>query len=200
MEAQENSEGIRDEPSSFVILVGWVVVSLFVVFLVLVTAPVGDLLGSGSWAVVSTLHGTLALLGAIVFTVAGYLGWKLFRGQLKANGDLRIVSALSIIVAAATIIFGNWIYIGYRAPGGPRAFFLQSNPEVHGVFFEFKEFIALFTLPLAVATMYTIWTYRDTLSQDKPLRTTVALLLITTWLIFMVTFLLGAAITKLRSV
>lgn len=200
MKDHGNSDGIRDEPSSLVILVSWIVVVLFLAFLVLITAPVGDLLGSSAWAVVSTLHGTLATLGVIVVTVAGYLGWKLFKGQLKANGDLRIVSLLSAIAAAATIIFGNWIYIGYRAPGGARAFFLQSSPEIHQVFFEFKEFFALFTFPLAVGAMYTIWTYRDTLSQDKPLRTTVALLLITTWLIFMVTFVLGAAITKLRSV
>ena len=201
MKAHESSERIRDEPSSLFIMVGWIVVVLFLVFLVLVTAPFGDLLGSSAWAVVSTLHGTLATLGAIIMAVAAYLGWKLSRGQLQANGDLRIISALSVIAAAATIIFGNWIYIGYRAPGGPRTFFLQSStPEIHEIFFEFKEFIALFTLPLAVAGMYTIWTYRDTLSQDKPLRTTVALILLTTFLIFMVTFVLGAAITKLRSV
>jgi hypothetical protein len=167
---------------------------------VLTTAPLGDLLGPSSWAIVSTLHGTLATLGILVVTVAAYLGWKLLNGQLKGNGDLRIVSALSALAAAATVIFGNWIYIGYRAPGGPRAFFLQGSPGVHNVFFEFKEFIALFTIPLSVGAMYTIWTYRDTLSQDKPLRTTVALLLVTTWAIFIVTFVLGAAITRLRSV
>jgi hypothetical protein len=196
----EGFERIRDEPSSLVILAGWIVVVLFLVFLVLTTAPLGDLLGPSSWAIVSTLHGTLATLGVLVVTVAAYLGWKLFNGQLKGNSDLRIVSALSALVAAATIIFGNWIYIGYRGPGGPRAFFLQSSPGVHNVFFEFKEHFALFTLPLSVGAAYTVWTYRDTLSQDKPLRTTVALLLMTTWAIFIVSFVLGAAITRLRSV
>jgi len=200
MKIHESIKEIRDEPSSQVIVIGWIVVVLFLAFLVLFTAPFGDLLGPSAWAVVSTLHGMLAVLGAIVTTVAGYLGWKLFIGQLKGNGDLRMTSALSVLTAAATIIFGNWIYIAYRAPGGPRAFFLENNPEIHEVFFEFKEFIALFILPLAVATAYTIWTYRDTLSQDKPLRTTVALILVTTWLISMMTFVLRAAITKLRSV
>ncbi len=200
MQTQKSNEGIRDEPSSLVMLVGWITVGLFLVFLVLVTAPLGDLLGSSAWAVVSTLHGMLAVLGTIIITVTAYLGWKLFRGQLQANDDLRIVSALSALAALATIIFGNWIYIAYRAPGGPRAFFLANSPGVHEVFFEFKEFIALFTLPLAIATTYTIWTYRETLSEDKALRTTVALVLITIWVIFMATFVLGAAITKLRSV
>lgn len=200
MKADETSERIRDEPSSLFIVVGWIVVGLFLAFLLLMTAPFGDLLGPSAWATVSTLHGTLATLGTIIITVAAYLGWKLFKGQLKTNGDLRIVSLLSALAAAGTIIFGNWIYIGYRGSGGPRAFFLSNSPGVHDVFFEFKEFIALFTLPLAVGTAYTLWTYRETLSGDKPLRTTMGLILITTWLFFIVTFVLGAAITKLKSV
>src|SRR3990172_4262260 len=98
------------------------------------------------------------------------------------------------------IIFGNWVYIGYREAGGPRSWFLENSPEVHEIFFEFKEYIALFTLPLALGTMFTIWTYRERLREDKSLRTTVALLLIVKWAIFILTFILGAAITKLRSV
>jgi len=77
---------------------------------------------------------------------------------------------------------------------------LENSPEVHEIFFEFKEYIALFTLPLALGTMFTIWTYRERLREDKSLRTTVALLLIVKWAIFILTFILGAAITKLRSV
>lgn len=200
MTTSEESFGIKIEPSSKVILFGWIVVGLFLAFLILITSPLETLLGPSQWALASTLHGTLAILGAIIVTVAAYLGWKLYNGQLKVNGDLKIIAVLSVIASAATIIFGNWVYIGYRGPGGPRAWFLANGPSVHNVFFEFKEFIALFTLPLAVGAAYIIWTYRDSLSQDKSLRTTVALLLITTWILFMVTFLLGAAITKLRSV
>ena len=190
----------NDGPSSKTMLIGWVLVGLFLAFLVLVTSPIGDLLGPSEWALASTLHGLLSILGVVVVTVAAYLGWKLYKDEIKVNGDLRMMSAFSVIASVATIIFGNWVYIGYRAAGGPRAYFLANTPEVHEIFFEFKEFIALFTLPLAVGTMYTIWTYRDAISHDKSFRTTIALLLITIWVIFMATFALGAAITRLRSV
>jgi hypothetical protein len=200
MTTSKEGFGIKIEPSSKVILFGWIVVGLFLAFLILITSPFEALLGPSQWALASTLHGTLAILGAIVETVAAYLGWKLYNGQLKANGDLKIIAALSVIASTAAIIFGNWVYIGYRGPGGPRAWFLANNPSVHNVFFEFKEFLALFTAPLSVGAAYIIWAFKDSLSQDKSLRTTVALLLITTWILFMVTFLLGAGITKLRSV
>ncbi len=195
----------REEPrknnaSSKTIIIGWIVVLLFLVFLILLTSPLGDLLGPSEWAVASTLHGLLSVFGVIVVSVAAYLGWKLYAGRLRANGDLKLISALSVIGSLSTIIFGNWIYIGYREPDGPRSYFLANSPSVHEIFFEFKEFIALFTLPLAVASLYIIWTYRETLANDKPLRTAVAFLLITTWLIFIATFALGAAITRLRGV
>ena len=52
---------------------------------------------------------------------------------------------------------------------------MENNPEIHEVFFEFKEFIALFPIPLAVATTYVIWRYGDELIENKALRTWVAI-------------------------
>jgi len=188
------------EPSPFITIVGWAVISLFFILLLLTTSPFGAFLGTSEWAVVSALHGMLATLGVVIVTVVGYLGWRLYIGQLRAYSDLRILSILTVLVSAATIIFGNWVYIAYRSPGGPRAYFLANNPAIHEVFFEFKEFIALFTLPLAIVAAYSLWTYRDSLPQNKQLRTTITIVIVMTWTIFMVTYILGAAVTKLRSV
>jgi len=145
-------------------------------------------------------HGLLATLGVVVGTVASYLGYRLFTGKIKAFGDLKILAAVSTLIAAATVVFGNWIYIAYRAPGGPRAFFMENNPEIHEVFFEFKEFIALFPIPLAVATTYVIWRYGDQLIENKALRTWVGIAFAVAWAGLMIAYLLGAGITKLRSV
>ena len=38
-----------------------------------------------------------------------------------------------------------------------RSYFVKSMPEVHKIFFEFKEFGALFTLPLAVGAAFILW-------------------------------------------
>ncbi len=188
------------DPSPLVTVATWVAVTLFLILIALLTAPVEAFFGTGTLAVISATHGLLATLGVIVGTVTSYLGYRLFTGKIKAFSDLKILSAVSTFIAAATIIFGNWIYIAYRAPGGPRAFFLKQNPAIHGVFFEFKEFIALFPLPLAVAATYVIWKYGNELIENKPLRTWVGMIFALAWGGLIIAYLLGAGITKLRSV
>jgi hypothetical protein len=188
------------DPSPFVTIVTWAAVTLFLALLALFTAPLGSFFGGSLLAVVGAVHGLLATLGLLVGTVTSYLGWRLFTGKIKAFSDLKILSVISTFIAAATIIFGNWIYIAYRAPGGPREFFLQNNPAIHNIFFEFKEFIALFPLPLAVAATFVIWHYGERLIEDKSLRTWVGIVFAVAWSTLIITYVLGAGITKLRSV
>jgi len=195
----ENKLG-RADPSPIVTIVTWVAVTLFLLLVALLTAPLNVFFGGNELAVIGAVHGLLATLGVVVGTVAAYLGYRLFTGKLRAFSDLKILSAVSTFIAAATIIFGNWIYIAYRAPGGPRAFFMENNAEIHEIFFEFKEFIALFPLPLAAATTYVLWRYGDRLIEDKSLRTWVGVAIAVAWGGLMIAYMLGAGITKLRSV
>ena len=142
----------------------------------------------------------LATLGIIIGSVATYLGWKLYTGKLKAFSDLKVLSVLSSLIAAGTVIFGNWIYIAYRGTGGPRAYFLANNPAIHNVFFEFKEFIALFAVPLSVAIAFVIWRYGVQTLEDRPLRSWLFSAVMIGWSALMIAFVLGAAITRLRGV
>lgn len=189
------SRGI-DWTLAYVLLAAVGVVTL----LAMATAPVADLLGDSRYAIPSTLHGVSAMVYLVVGTISAYLAWKLYRGELTQLHDVRILSALNTFFAAITLLFGNWIYIYYRAPGGPRAYFLENAPALHAVFFEFKEFMALFTLPLAAAATFVLWREGDALSSNVRLRQAVAVVLGLAWLYLMLTFGLGAAITKLRSV
>jgi hypothetical protein len=109
-------------------------------------------------------------------------------------------SVVNATTAFLTVLSGNWIYIPYRAADGPRSYFLQHAPEIHKVFFEFKEFAALFTVPLAVVAAYLLIRYGGVLYQRKGLSTIVAVLLTLVFFYFIVAFGLGAAVTKLRSV
>jgi hypothetical protein len=70
-------------------------------------------------------------------------------------------------LAFLTIVFGNWIYIADRAntPDSPRSYFLAKMPDVHKVFFEFKEYVALFPLPLSVAVF--VWLGATALFQQS---------------------------------
>lgn len=189
-----------EDPSPKTTIVTWLAVSLFLSLIAATSAPFTAFLGDSAYAVIGTIHGLLATLGVLVGTITAYLGWRLFIGKLRAFSDLKLLSLVSAIVSAGTIIFGNWIYIGYRGAGGPRSFFIANNPEIHEVFFEFKEFIALFTLPLTVSVAFTLWRYDQQIMEHRGLRSWLGIAFAVGWGALMIAFLLGAAITKLRSI
>ncbi len=189
-----------EEPSPKITIITWLAVSLFLALIAATSAPFFSFLGDSAYAVVSTIHGLLATLGVLVGTITAYLGWRLFVGKLRAFSDLKLLSLISALVSAGTIFFGNWIYIGYRAPGGVRTFLIANNPEIHEVFFEFKEFIALFTLPITFSVAFIMWRYDRQVLEEKGLRSWLGIAFAVGWGALMLAFLLGAAITKIRSV
>ena len=130
---------------------------------------------------------------------------------LEQTPDFRVVAhgykhpGIRVAVVAATcsliaIIFGNWLYIYYRAPipESPRSFFVKNAPEIHRIFFEFKEFGALFTLPLTVVAAFILWRYGAQVLDRPWLRYTVAVLMGLAFFYLVIAFGLGAAVTKLR--
>jgi hypothetical protein len=93
------------------------------------------------------------------------------------------------------------LYIFYRAksPDSPRSHFMATAPSIHQIFFEFKEFGALFTLPLAVTAAYLLWRYGAQVMERTWLRYTIAVLLGLSFFYLVVAFGLGAAVTKLKA-
>ncbi|HXG01990.1 MAG TPA: hypothetical protein VNO23_01075 [Candidatus Binatia bacterium] len=164
------------------------------------TAPINKLLGSGAAALPAALHGLTAFLYLFVGTIGLYLGWRLMTGRIRAFADLQLLSTVSATLSFLAIVAGNWLYIYYRAntPESPRSSFLKTMPEVHRVFFEFKEFAALFTLPLTVAAAFILWHYGGQVVERRWLRYSVAVLLGLSFFYLVVAFGLGAAVTKLR--
>lgn len=182
------------------VIAGWICISVLLGFVLTFSAPWQALMGGTTFSSVATLHGIFATLGVIAGSAAGYLGWRLLLGHLKAYRDLRILATVSSVLASLTIVTGNWIYIAYRGAGGPREYFINTFPQIHEIFFEFKEHIALFALPIAVAATYILWKYKDSLSNDEGLRNAVGVLIAVGWSVLMIAFVLGAAITKLMGV
>ena len=156
------------------------------------------LLGESQYALEGALHGVSAALFMVTATIGLFQGYRLLTGTIRHVSQLEFGGVANAFLAFLTIFFGNRIYIFYRAPKGPRTYFLENMPAIHKVFFEFKEFAALFTLPLAVVAAFLFLVYRDQLLRSKGLRVIAGTLLILTFFYFMVAFGLGAAITKLR--
>lgn len=167
---------------------------------VLTTGPMEELVGPSRYALPSALHGMFAFIYIIVGTISLYLAWRLFSGRIRAFPDLQLASVVNAAVAFITIVLGNWIYIYYRAPGAdsPRSVLLATAPAVHKVWFEFKEFTALFTLPLTVAAAYILIVYGARVLENRGLRNAVAILTALAFFYLTVAFGLGAAVSKLQ--
>lgn len=199
MEEMENQQVPAKRPNwtlAYLMIAGVGAVALLALF----TAPVANLLGPSRYAIPGALHGVSAIIYVIIATICAYLGYRLYVGRLSTTHDLRILSGLTAFFSLLTVMFGNWIYIYYRETGGPRSYFLEEDAVIHQIFFEFKEFIALFTLPLSVASAYVLLREKDRILERPGLRQAVAVMLGLQWLYLMLAFALGAAITKLRSV
>src|SRR5437773_10399044 len=166
----------------------------------LLTAPFTKLLGANAGALASAFHGLAAFLYLFVGTIGLYLGWRLLTGRISAFADLQLLAVVMATMSFLTVVFGNWLYIFYRAKdaGSPRSYFMANAPEVHKVFFEFKEFGALFTLPLTVVAAFILWRYGTQVMERPWLRYTVAVVLGLSFFYLVVAFGLGAAVTKLR--
>ena len=166
----------------------------------LMTAPFTKLLGAGSGAVPAAIHGLVAFLYLFIGTIGLYLGWRLLTGRIRAFADLQLLSVVMATFSCLAIVFGNWLYIAYRAKdaASPRSYFLANSPDVHKIFFEFKEFGALFTLPLTVCAAFILWRYGRQVMEQSWLRYTVAILIGLSFFYLVVAFGLGAAVTKLR--
>jgi hypothetical protein len=170
--------------------------------IVLATAPFATLIGPSAFALSGALHGMFAFLLLVVMTIGLYLAWSLFVGRLRAFSDLQLITTVMATLAFLTIVFGNWIYIGYRANAtdSPRSYFLSQMPDIHKVFFEFKEYVALFTLPLSVAAAFIVWRYGKQVLDRNWTRIALAILIALNFFYFVIAFGLGAAVTKLKSV
>jgi len=166
----------------------------------LATAPFAKLLGEHAGAVPAAFHGLAAFLFLFIGTIGLYLGWRLLTGRIRAFADLQLLAVVAATSSLIAIVLGNWLYIYYRAPipESPRSYFVKNAPDIHRIFFEFKEFGALFTLPLTVVAAFILWQYGVQVLDRPWLRYTVAVLMGLAFFYLVVAFGLGAAVTKLR--
>ncbi len=191
------------EPSLATLLILTVGAVAVIGLVAALSVPAGMLVGDTQWNFISAFHGlgaTVFLLGA---TIATYLAWRLYIGEIRAFKDLKWLAAFSTVMSAVTIAFGNWIYVAYRQLGGPRSYFTDPRyglAPIHEIFFEFKEFIALFTLPMMLASTFILWKYGPAIVKNRELRAVGSIPILLGWVFLLMAYVLGAAITKLRGV
>ncbi|MEG4106545.1 hypothetical protein [Microcoleus sp. S13_C5] len=133
--------------------------------------PLVNLLHPSHWQrLMGTIHGLGAMFAMVVMVYTGHLAFPLLRGAGKILPQMRTLAFWSSILSFLAIATGNWAYMRYRAGmdfGGARAWLKENSPLGQYVLMEYHEFSVLFTLPLAIACTWILWTYGDAILEKQ---------------------------------
>ncbi len=162
--------------------------------------PVVNAMGVSSKPLVSVLHGLGATLTFILSCQLLHQAFPLMRGKEGSASRLELTLLLTNVLVLFTIVFGNWLYIGYRAPDGVQQWLLHHQPSIHTIGMEFKEFVSLLPLPLGIAASFLVRRFRDRFDHGSELGQLVGLLITLMWICMLVGFAFGIGITKIRMV
>ncbi len=161
--------------------------------------PVFHLLGVSSYKLAGFLHGIGATLTVILSCRVLHLLYPLMRGQDGAAKKLSLALWLTNFLVLLTIVFGNWLYIGYRAPDSTQQYLIYNIPVLHTVVMEFKEFVSLFPLPLGIAAGVLLHRFRSNL-HESGVASVVAMLVTLFWICLLIGMVTGWGLSKMRMV
>lgn len=149
---------------------------------------------------ISLLHGLLGTLFLMSFTGAII---SLFNPDKKKYKLLRNSILIMTITVIVIDVLGIYLYGTYRAPGPQSAkskILASDTPWVHDLLMEFKEFAGIYVALFMLLINFLVMHYHAAILEDKKLRNTIVLLLSLTMLLTLLTFGLGAYITKVQSI
>lgn len=148
----------------------------------------------------------LAILHGFLGTVflMGFFGAFAELIELTNAGIRRIKLGVLLMFVTSVLldISGAIIYVYYRAPGPESArskILASATPWVHTVLFEFKEFIGIYVPIILVVAVYLAWHHAPEIRSNASIRTMLSTLLLLATLVALLTFGLGAYVTKVQS-
>jgi uncharacterized membrane protein len=141
--------------------------------------------------------GVVALAALVTSPVTALLGDSSYAVPSTLHG---VTAILHVLAATVTVYLAVLMYTGRLEAYRDLRILAALSAFLSLVTIEFKEFIALFTLPLSVAVAFVLWTHGDELKERQNLRQATAVALVASWACLMLAFGLGAAIMRLRSV
>ncbi|HSF74894.1 MAG TPA: hypothetical protein VLA84_13940 [Microcoleus sp.] len=167
--------------------------------------PLVNLLHPSPWhRWMGTIHGMSAMLALVVMVYTGHLAFPLLRGAGKILPQMRTLAFWSTLLSFLAIATGNWAYMRYRAGmdfGGARAWLKENSPLGQYVLMEDHEFSVLFTLPLAIACTWILWTYGDAIleKQNRPVLTATCVALMALMFFSMGGMVSGIGVAKIHA-
>ena len=147
----------------------------------------------------------LAILHGFLGTIflMGFSGAFAELIELTKAGVRRIkLGTLAMFITSVLIdITGAVLYVYYRAPvpESARSKILASpTPWVHTVLFELKEFVGIFVPVILLVAVYIAWRHAPEIETDSKIRRMLTALLLIATLVTLLTFGLGAYVTKVQ--
>ncbi|WP_408008312.1 hypothetical protein ACJROX_27190 [Pseudalkalibacillus sp. A8] len=160
--------------------------------------PLVHLLSDSSYRWAATLHGLASVMTMIASFVTVHLITMLLKGNKEIVHSVTIWVWVTNVLILLAIIFGNWLYIGYRAPDNVQQWLQFHEPAMHFIVMEFKEFVALGSLPFGVIGGMLLQFYRR--MEDKQLAGLIAFFIYASWLCLLLSFVTGLGLTLVKSV
>ena len=145
---------------------------------------------------ISIIHGFLGMF--LLMSFSGIIIGLFDQSKLKL---IKYGSFSMLISSILIFLTGTLTYIFYRAPGSAREKLLASStPWVHSIFMELKEFMGVYVVILMVVFTYMVYYYKDSIFSNKNLKFLLVFLLVVIMLMTLLTFGLGAYITKVQPI
>ncbi|MDP5277009.1 hypothetical protein [Chengkuizengella axinellae] len=170
--------------------------------LLFILMPILHLIDNSQYKWLSMFHGIGATLTVLLSCYMLHLIYPLLRGKVGAVKRLKLILLLVNILTLASIVTANWLYIGYRAPDGARQWFIYHHPSIHLILMEYKEFVALFPVPLGIGALWILHRFGKEMEQSSNtgISSVVAILLTLMWICLMIGFVFGLAMVKIKGV
>jgi len=151
---------------------------------------------AGAHRLAGVLHGLGASLTLLVATYMWHAYYSFARGRDQAASVLAWRLLMTNVLAAATVVAGNWLYIGYQAPDGASEWFKLHSPFAHWVVMEYKEFVSLMTLPFGIGANFLLRRCVSGGSCSEEMKRTIGVLLTLMWLCLLIGFAFGLMLAK----
>ncbi|PZE22223.1 hypothetical protein CBW46_006810 [Paenibacillus xerothermodurans] len=162
----------------------------------LLLIPLSSALAPGVHRLEGVLHG----LGATLTLLLATYTWHAYYGYAKGNDAVRPTLErrlwMTNVLILATLIAGNWLYIGYQAPEGAAEWFKLHAPAGHWVIMEYKEFVSLLAFPPGIAASVLLRRFAACASTSWHIRSVIGLLLTMMWFCLFVGFSFGLVLAK----
>lgn len=159
----------------------------------------------GNWEFYTMTKNFIGILHGFLGTIflMGFSGALAELLELTHHGARRVKIGTTVMFIASLLLAftGSVLYAIYRSPVPESArskLLASSTPWVHTILMELKEFTGMFVPVIIFVALYIAWQHGQELENDMSIRKVVAGVLILAMLVTLMTFGLGAYITKVQ--